>query len=90
MPELNHLKHLDQNAVRILAVTQGETRVMELPTTAVQRTVPAYEGETTVTPGNEPQTLETQGKLLNDNIVIHPIPQNYGLITWNGAILTVS
>ena len=49
-----------------------------------------YHGEYQVTPSSETQTLETAGKSLTFNIVIDPIPQNYGLITWNGSALTVS
>lgn len=51
---------------------------------------PIYEGAHEVTPSEEIQILETEGKALNENIVINPIPSNYGLITWNGATLTVS
>lgn len=49
-----------------------------------------YEGEYTVTPSAEAQTLEIEGKWARRDIVVQPIPSNYGLITWNGAILTVS
>ena len=49
-----------------------------------------YEGEYTVTPTSETQTLPTNGKLLARNVTINPIPSNYGLITWNGSTLTVS
>ena len=52
--------------------------------------VPVYHGEYTVTPTLETQTLETEGFKLIDNIIINPIPSNYGLITWNGSVLTVS
>lgn len=51
---------------------------------------PAYEGEYVVTPSNTAQTLETAGKLVARNITINPIPSNYGLIAWNGSVLTVS
>lgn len=51
---------------------------------------PIYDGAHEVTPSEEIQILETEGKALNENIVINPIPSNYGLITWNGATLTVS
>ena len=51
---------------------------------------PQYEGETVVTPSSQVQVLETDGFILADNIVIEPIPSNYGLITWDGATLTVS
>lgn len=52
--------------------------------------VDLYDGPTEVTPGEEPQVLNTAGKVVTRNIVINPIPSNYGLITWNGSILTVS
>lgn len=49
-----------------------------------------YIGETTVTPSRETQVLQTAGFSMDRNVVINPIPSNYGLITWNGATLTVS
>lgn len=52
--------------------------------------LPDYEGATEVTPSGERQTLLTAGKVTRQNIVINPIPSNYGLIGWNGSVLTVS
>lgn len=52
--------------------------------------VPDYDGAYRVTPSGEEQILPTQGHTLADNIVIEAIPQNYGLITWDGSTLTVS
>lgn len=49
-----------------------------------------YQGETEFTPGPETQVVSTRGKLLMSDIVINPIPQNYGLITYNGNVITVS
>lgn len=49
-----------------------------------------YTGSYQVTPSQQTQTLQTSGKVLIQNIVVNPIPSNYGLITWNGATLTVS
>lgn len=51
---------------------------------------PAYTGPTEVTPTQEAQVLYTESKTVLSNIVINPIPSNYGLITWNGSTLTVS
>ena len=51
---------------------------------------PLYDGEYAFTPTTEEQTIETEGFALLDNITIAPIPNNYGLITWNGSTLTVS
>ena len=49
-----------------------------------------YEGSYVATPSAERQTLPTSGKILTMDIVVEPIPSNYGLITWNGSTLTVS
>lgn len=51
---------------------------------------PLYTGSIEVTPSAERQTLSTINRTVTDNIIINPIPSNYGLITWNGATLTVS
>lgn len=53
------------------------------------RTIP-YQGQTEVTPSSETQVLQTEGFTMLENITINPIPNNYGLITWNGSTLTVS
>ena len=49
-----------------------------------------YDGPYEFTPTQETQTAQTTDKVLLENIIIHPIPQNYGLITWNGSVITVS
>ena len=49
-----------------------------------------YDGPYEVTPTNVAQTLATRGLLSTADIVVNPIPSNYGLIQWNGAVLTVS
>lgn len=49
-----------------------------------------YTGAYEVTPSSETQVLETNNLRMTDNVTINPIPNNYGLITWNGSIITVS
>lgn len=49
-----------------------------------------YHGEYEFTPSSETQTIEIENKRAEHDIIINPIPNNYGLITWNGAVLTVS
>lgn len=49
-----------------------------------------YAGNYSVTPSAEAQVLQTNNLRMTDDITINPIPQNYGLITWNGSYLTVS
>lgn len=52
--------------------------------------VETYTGSYVVTPSAESQTLDVEGKRMSRPLVVNPVPQNYGLITWNGAYLTVS
>lgn len=49
-----------------------------------------YTGEYSVTPSDERQYLPTEGKTLTQDIVVEPIPSNYGLVTWDGSILMIS
>ena len=53
-------------------------------------TADPYIGEYTYTPTDETQTIPIMGLMATDDITINPIPSNYGLITWDGATLTVS
>ena len=49
-----------------------------------------YGGEYEVTPSQEQQVLETANKSMARNVVINPIPSNYGLVEWNGTVLMIS
>ena len=51
---------------------------------------PEYEGPFEVTPSDSVQTLDTELLYMTSNITINPIPNNYGLITYDGSIITVS
>ena len=49
-----------------------------------------YGGAYEVTPSSETQTLPTESRMLAQNIVVNPVPSNYGLFTWDGSTITVS
>lgn len=49
-----------------------------------------YTGDYTVTPQAEAIVLYTNDKRMTDNVTVNPIPNNYGLITWDGSVLTIS
>lgn len=49
----------------------------------------SYTGATEVTPSEETQTLLTHGLTVVQDIVVNPIPTNYGRISYSGGILTV-
>ena len=46
--------------------------------------------EKTATPMAEQQIITPDEGYLLDSVTVAPIPSNYGLITYNGGILTVS
>lgn len=53
-------------------------------------TSPPYRGEYEFTPSAVTQTIAIAGLVAKTDITIDPIPSNYGLITWDGAVITVS
>ena len=50
----------------------------------------AFDGPYEVAPASEAQVLATGGHTMRGDLIIDPIPSNYGLITWDGTVLTVS
>lgn len=63
---------------------------MSLGAVYAMSTVDNYEGVYEYTPSTETQTVQIEGLKATENIIINPIPSNYGLITWDGITLTVS
>lgn len=51
---------------------------------------PYYEGAYEITPSESAQTIPIQDYRAAHDILVNPIPSNYGLITWNGSYLMVS
>lgn len=49
-----------------------------------------YVGEYEFTPTDTAQTVSIKDKVADEDIIINPIPSNYGKISWNGSVLTVS
>ena len=72
------------------AVTVNRQSITPAMSVAMPIEAPEYDGPYEVTPTATAQTLATRGLLSTADIVINPIPSNYGLIQWNGAVLTVS
>lgn len=52
--------------------------------------LPDWEGPYEVTPSDSEQVLEVDGHAMRGNLVVQPIPSNWGRITWDGSTLTVS
>lgn len=70
-----------------LSGVQSLTATLSLPQAVA---VDEYSGPYEFTPGNAPQVVEIANKKATADITIAPVPQNYGLITWDGSTLTVS
>ena len=49
-----------------------------------------YTGPYTFTPAASPQIVPTSGLRMIDNVTINPVPSDYGHISWNGSVITVS
>lgn len=58
--------------------------------TVVIAGVDDYKGVYDVIPTAEPQSLPTKDLRMFDDVRVAAIPNNYGLITYNGSIITVS
>lgn len=44
-----------------------------------------------VTPSAEEQRIEPAAGFVGiKSVTVHPIPSNYGLVTWTGSVLTIS
>lgn len=81
---------VNTNETAALRVAGAETVKMKAESSIVIDRSIIYEGAYEWTPSDSAQTIEIADKKALDNIVINPIPNNYGLITWNGSTLTVS
>ena len=57
--------------------------------TRIHEPLPSYTGNTVITPSLETQILETKLKTVEENIIVNPIPSNYGRLEWNGQTLRV-
>lgn len=51
---------------------------------------PDYTGEYVFTPSSEAQTISISGYRATQDIIINPVPPDYGKITWDGSTLMVS
>lgn len=63
---------------------------MKIATAYVTKAGEIYQGAYEFTPTEEEQTALTAGKVLLHDITFHKIPNNWGKITYNGSVLTVT
>lgn len=85
--------------ITVKVLPPGRVEIGTVPQDAIHEDVsfavhfssdPPYEGDYIVTPSREAQVLLCEGMRMTENVIVNPIPNNYGLITYNGFELTVS
>ena len=77
-------------AIPMTVATQDVSVPVNIGTAYYMGLDPPYEGEYEFTPMQEQQVIQIAGKSASQDIIINPIPNNYGLITYNGSFITVS
>lgn len=92
MPKIGKMVEVEQSPVHIVSIRGGGTpiRPSQIEVAKVDFHVDEFQGPYSFTPTDEEQTIQIFGKMATQNITINPIPQNYGLVTWDGVTLTVS
>ena len=84
------LEILEPSPVMLAVDESGADITMQLADPFIGGKWPTYEGAYEVTPSASAQTLPTEHRSMLRDVVIGAIPSNYGLITWDGSVLTVS
>lgn len=80
----------DNDTFNIGFGSDGGALDVDFGSTTVVPVADYYDGSYVVTPSTEAQVLPTMDLAMRRDLVVEAIPSYYGLITWNGAVLTVS
>ena len=80
--------HVEDVALVGMTVSEGGAATLSVGAEVFSPAV--YHGTYSVTPSATRQVLPTAGMALREDVVVDPIPSNYGLVTWDGSVLTVS
>ena len=73
-----------------MVLSQPEIKMKIAPAKVVYQGGEAYEGDYEITPSEELQTLPTANRQLARDIVVAPIPKNYGRITYSGGGIIIT
>ena len=82
--------HVEETGSAALHVTEGGAASLKIGGSMYAVGPPLYTGPYEFTPTQSTQTIAIDGMRADRDVTINPIPSNYGLITWNGSVLTVS
>lgn len=84
------LKGILTGSARINGSLTGRTTINGRLAAGGGCSTPPFTGDYEYTPTMQTQIIEIADQRATQNITIKPIPENYGLITWNGSYITVS
>lgn len=73
-----------------LRITGGESVDLSIGAESYTVITPEYDGEWHFTPCTHEIIAPTNGYKMTHDFVVDPIPSNYGLITYDGSVITVS
>lgn len=82
--------HVEESGGVTLTVQDSDSAALEVGGSMYAVGPPLYPGPYEFTPTQSTQVVEIDGKRADRDVIINPIPSNYGLITWDGSVLTVS
>lgn len=83
--ELSLLSEIDGEIDLIIPI-DGEVGII---TKVTEYDIPPYTGRVVVTPSEDTQILQTAEKSVAQDIIVNPIPANYGRIVWDGSRLRI-
>lgn len=78
------------DTIELGVTTDALSFAVESPIIVQATPIPVYDGAYEIAPTSEAQTIPVHGFRFEQDLIIDPIPSNYGLITWDGSTLTVS
>lgn len=84
---MERMREIEAQGVHIVAVN-GD-KVGTLKAVGSGGGVPAYRGPTEYAPCDHTVVVPVKGYRMKENIIIDPVPSNYGRLIWNGHTLTV-
>ena len=76
--------------VEIRGTLSGASTIIGGMSVPLERRTSPFEGAYEYTPSSVIQTIEIADLRATQNIIINAIPNNYGLVSWNGSVLTIS
>lgn len=80
----------EQDKIYSFTVAQDDAQTFGVDTAITLVNGAAYEGAYEITPTADVQIVPAAGLVMRNDLIINPIPDNYGLITWDGSVITVS